>query len=199
MMKQVTNNGISVALTTERISILLDGEMDRAEAEAAIAALCNDPGLRRQWHEFHRAGDAVRSHEVAACDAEDFYARVAAAIVAEPTVLAPRAASSAQKSSGLRRYWIPGAAVAASVAAVGFIAVPLLRAPETTSIASNVAPQAVEVAADSSARKALPTIVNARGGNESFSPYLAAHRELIGNSVVPRATIYLRSSASEDR
>lgn len=190
MIKQTVKNEVATTLTIERISVLLDGEMDRTEAVPVIAALCADPALRRQWHELHRAGDALRSDEVAACDAEAFCARVAAAISAEPTVLAPRAAHTA---SGLRRYWMPGVAVAASAAAVAFIAVPLMRAPETVSVAKNSPPAVIEVAA----QKSLPTIANARGLSPSFNPYLAAHRELIGNSVVPRATVYLRSV--EDR
>jgi negative regulator of sigma E activity len=95
MMEQTASNQVSARLTIERISVLLDGEMDRTEAAATIAALCADPALRRHWHELHRAGDALRSHEVAASDAEDFCRRVAAAIGAEPTVLAPRAAKAA--------------------------------------------------------------------------------------------------------
>ena len=136
MIKQTATNDVAASLTVERISVLLDGEMDRSEAAAAIAALCADPALRRHWHELHRVGDALRSDEVAACDAVDFCARVAAVISAEPTVLAPRTAHSA---SGLRRYWMPGLAVAASAAAVAFIAVPLMRAPETVSVAKNSA------------------------------------------------------------
>lgn len=191
MIKQTANNQmVAAALTVERISVLLDGEMDRSEAAAAIAALCADPALRRHWHELHRAGDALRSDEVAACDAQAFCARVAAAISAEPTVLAPRAA----QSRGLRRYWMPGLAVAASAAAVAFVAVPLVQAPETVSVVKN-SPSAVMV--DVAAQKSLPTIANARGLSPAFNPYLAAHRELTGNSVVPRATVYLRSA--EDR
>lgn len=196
MMKQVANDGVSNALTMERISMLLDGEMDRVEAEAAIAALCADPAFRRQWHELHRAGDALRSNEVAACDAAHFCARVTAALAGEPTVLAPRGGRS---TSGVRRYWMPGVAIAASVAAIGFIAVPLLRAPETASIAKNVAQPVVEVSALDPARKSLPTIVNARVAVDAFNPYLAAHRELTSSSVVPRAAAYLRSSATEER
>ena len=192
MMKRTAMNETSVALTTERISTLLDGEMDRAEAEAAVSALCADAQLRRWWHELHRVGDALRSNEVAARDAPGFCARVAAAIDAEPTVLAPDAARSSD-GPGLRRYWIPGVAVAASIAAVGFIAVPLLRAPETMSIAKNTPPLAGEASATDLAQKAIPTIANARGLNPALTPYLAAHRELNGNSVVPRAAVYLRS------
>jgi sigma-E factor negative regulatory protein RseA len=193
MMEQTASNQVSATLTMERVSILLDGEMDRAEATAAIAALCADPALRRYWHELHRVGDALRSHEVAAGDSEAFCARVAAVIFAEPTVLAPRAVHA---SSRARRYWMPGLAVAASVAAVAFIAVPLMRAPETVSIAKNATPAQLSTV-DVGAQKSLPTITNARGLNPSFDPYLAAHRELIGNSVVPRAAVYLRSA--EDR
>ncbi len=189
MIKQTAENQVTATSTIERISILLDGEMDRNDAAAAIAALCADPALRRHWHELHRVGDALRSEEVAALDAADFCSRVAALIAAEPTVLAPRAAHAA---SGMRRYWMPGLAVAASAAAVAFIAVPLMRAPETLSVAKS-SPPTVEVVA----QKSLPTIVNARGLSPSFNPYLAAHRELTGNSVVPRATVYLRSA--EDR
>ena len=193
MMEQTASNQVSATLTMERISILLDGEMDRAEAIAAIAALCADPALRRYWHELHRVGDALRSHEVAASDSEAFCARVAAVISAEPTVLAPRAVHA---SSRARRYWMPGLAVAASAAAVAFVAVPLMRAPETVSIAKNATPAQLSTV-DVGAQKSLPTIANARGLNPSFSPYLAAHRELTSNSVVPRAAVYLRSA--EDR
>lgn len=188
-MKQSVSNRVSASLTIERISVLLDGEMDRTEAAAAIAALCADPALRRHWHELHRAGDAMRSDEVAAMDAEGFCARVAAAIAAEPTVLAPRAK---QAWSGLR-LWMPGVAVAASAAAIAFIAVPLMRAPDTASVAKNSVPAAVSTI-DVANQKQLPTIASARGLSPSFNPYLAAHRELIGPSVVPRATVYLRSA-----
>ena len=68
-----------------------------------------------------------------------------------------------------------------------------MRAPEAVSVAKSSPAPTVEVAA----QKSLPTIVNARGLSPSFNPYLAAHRELTGNSVVPRATVYLRSA--EDR
>ena len=189
-MEQTASNRVSAAPTVECISALLDGELDRTEAAAAIAALCADPALRRHWHELHRAGDALRSHEVAAGDAEGFCRRVAAAISAEPTVLAPRAAMAA---SGLRRYWIPGMAVAASIAAVAFIAVPLMPPSDTAAVANNSTPGQV-AAVDAAVQKPLSTISTARGLSPSFNPYLAAHRELISNSVVPRATVYLRSS-----
>jgi len=188
----------SAGLSAEQLSALIDGELDRAETDAVIGRLCGDPVLLRQWHDLHRAGDALRSNEVAACDGFQFCARVSAALADEPTVLAPRSAAA----TGLRRFLAPALAVAASVAAIGFIAVPLLRSPETASIAQSIAPALEASPVDLVSQKALPTIANARGAaasglSPSFNPYLAAHRELIGNSVVPRAAVYLRSS--EDR
>jgi len=188
----------AAAPLTEQVSALIDGEMDRGEAEATIGRLCADPALLRQWHELHLVGDALRSNEVAACDVFQFCARVSAAIAQEPTVLAPRPAAVL----GLRRFWVPGLAVAASVAAVSFIAVPLLRSPETASIAQAIAPALEASPVELVSQKPVATIANARGAassglSPSFNPYLAAHRELIGNSVVPRAAVYLRSG--EDR
>jgi sigma-E factor negative regulatory protein RseA len=188
MMKQVASETVVVA--KERVSALLDGELDQSQAQATIGAVCRDPSLRQAWHELHLAGDALRSHEVATYDAHGFCARVAAAIASEPTILAPRAVRR-----GSRRYWIPAVAVAASVAVIGFGAVPLLRTPETPMIAKSA--PSVDVAAEAAAQKALPTIANARELNARISPYLAAHRELTGGTVVPRPLVYLRSA--EDR
>lgn len=179
----------TVSMAKEQISILMDGELDRAHADALITTVCGDVSLRHAWHELHLAGDALRSHEVAACDADHFCARVAAALASEPTVLTPRAMGASR-----HRSWIPAVAVAASVAAIGLIAVPLLRAPDSATVvtAAKSAPTTEAAAVDAS-QKAATTIVNAREVNSSLNPYLAAHRELTGGSVVPRAAVYLRS------
>lgn len=188
-MKQQASNSEMTRVSAERVSVLLDGEMTQTEAEATIRAVCADPSLRNSWHELHLVGDALRSHEVAAWDAEAFSARVAAAIASEPTILAPRAMRSSRDS---RRYWISGMAVAASVALIGLGALPLLS-PDTTQVAKS---GPVGLAVEAPAQKALPTIAAARDANPAITRYLAAHRELGGGTVVPGAAVYLRS---EDR
>src|SRR5512134_919253 len=70
----------------ERISSLLDGELDRAEAETLVSSLCADSALLQQWRELHRVGDALRSSEVAVFDDSGFCAKVSVLIAAEPTV-----------------------------------------------------------------------------------------------------------------
>jgi negative regulator of sigma E activity len=177
----------------ERISSLIDGELDRAEAEALVSSLCADAALLQQWRELHRVGDALRSSEVVIFDDSAFCAKVSTLIAAEPTVLAPRRSSQAHSA---RRYWVPGVAVAASIAAIGFVAVPLLRAPDPVALVQKATPAAaVETAPAEPARRIPAAIANAR----ALDAYFSAHRELTGGSAMPRATAYLRPIASEDR
>jgi sigma-E factor negative regulatory protein RseA len=179
---------------TEHLSSLIDGELQAHEAASVIEALCRDAELRRRWSDLHLVGDALRSTEVAACHAEGFCARVHRALADEPTVLAPHRARPAA-----RRYAVPALAVAASVAAIAFVAVPLLRAPEGDVIAQKGAPAVAPVAtatadpASQVATKAVNAIANAR----ALDPYFAAHRELTGGTPLPRATAYLRTSGGE--
>src|SRR5512134_3468259 len=122
-------------LDTERLSSLLDGELDEQEAAQVLDALCRDAELQRQWSDLQLVGDAMRSTEVAACHVGGFCARVRRALADEPTVLAPR-------PRPMRRYAVPGIAVAASVAAIAFVAVPLLRSPTPDMTAQKQAPTA---------------------------------------------------------
>jgi len=190
MKTSKTDTVLPASSAIERISELVDGELSRAEAEALVSALCSDPAMLQRWQELHRVGDALRSTEVAAFDDAGFCARVSARIAAEPTVLAPRRSS---ESRSLRRFWIPGVAVAASVAAVGFVAVPLMRSPEPSPIAQ-LAPAKVETAAAEPVRRPA-AIANAR----ALDAYFSAHRELTAGSALPRAAAYLRPIESEDR
>jgi sigma-E factor negative regulatory protein RseA len=181
----------------EHLSSLIDGELDAHEAAAVLDALCRDAELQRRWSDLQLVGDALRSTDVAACHVEGFCARVSKALANEPTILAPRPVRPA-----MRRYAIPGVAVAASAAAIAFIAVPLLRAPAADMTAEKRQPVAatapvVARAEDPSdqqaALKAAAAIANAR----ALDPYFAAHRELTGGTPLPRATAYLRTSGGE--
>jgi sigma-E factor negative regulatory protein RseA len=178
----------------EDLSSLIDGELDPHESAAVLDALCRDAELQRRWSDLQLVGDALRSTEVAACHVDGFCARVKNALADEPTVLAPRAG----RPAAVRRYAIPGVAVAASVAAIAFVAVPLLRAPAadmTAQTQPSPAPISAPMVArtDEAGARAASAIANAR----ALDPYFAAHRELTGGTPLPRATAYLRTSAGE--
>lgn len=189
-VERIATNG---KVDIEHLSSLIDGELDDHEATAVLDALCRDPELQRRWSDLQLVGDALRSTDVAACHVEGFCARVRNALAEEPTVLAPRRAPR-----GLRRYVVPGFAVAASMAAIAFVAVPLLRAPGPD-LAAQKQPAAgapVVATADEAvpqAQKAAAAIASAR----ALDAYFAAHRELTGGTPLPRAAAYLRTSDGE--
>src|SRR5262245_1316016 len=108
----------------ESMSCLIDGELRPDEADRLIAALRADPVLREEWISFHLVGDALRSSDVAAEHSTAFCERVAAALVREPALLAPRRPVLLQRA---RRAVVPAIALAASAVVIGFVAVPMLQ------------------------------------------------------------------------
>lgn len=176
----------------ERLSCLMDGELSPEEASRLLQSLCSDGELRSRWTAFHAVADALHSSEVGAVHSAAFCARVSAAIAREPTVLAPRASTGRPP---LRRYLAPSLAVAASVAVIGFVAVPLMRNPAPAPAVQQAAVQPVAPAAqpDEGTRRAAATVANAR----AMQAYLAAHRELASGVALPRATPYLRPTTEQ--
>ncbi len=88
----------------ERLSALVDGELDGAVFKAACAAWCDDVQARRDWHAWHLIGDVLRSDDLASHADHDarFLAAVRARLTTEPVVLAPAAPASASRASGAR-------------------------------------------------------------------------------------------------
>jgi sigma-E factor negative regulatory protein RseA len=194
-MSEQFDGPFSERMNAELISCLIDGELDRGEAEALLRGVCDDADLRAQWEQMHLVGDALRSSEVAACHASSFCRRVAAALASEPTVLAPR--KPAERSQA-RRWIVPGVAVAASVAALGWVALPMLAPAPSVTVATAPAaspppPAVAEQPQPVASRRSVPAL------NASLDVYLSAHRELTGGTAMPRAAHYLRVNNGEDR
>jgi sigma-E factor negative regulatory protein RseA len=131
----------------DRISQLMDGELDDRAAADAIQALsgesqAGDSEARDTWRMYHLISDAMRDTPVLSAG---FAARVAEKLAAEPTVLSPK------RLKPQPRTWfaMPAAAAAglAGVALVGWLAfapqqqrapaqAPLAQAPAISSSAS---------------------------------------------------------------
>lgn len=108
----------------ERISALMDGELDDVTQRATTDELLNKGEARNIWARYHLISDTLRQNLPAGMDA-GFSSRVMAALADEPTVLAPpapRAAPLARRLAGL--------AVAASVAAVAVMGVQFMYQQE---------------------------------------------------------------------
>jgi sigma-E factor negative regulatory protein RseA len=128
----------------DRISQLMDGELDDRAAADAIQALsgesrAGESEARDTWRLYHLISDAMRDTPVLSAG---FAARVSAKLAAEPTVVSPN-----RLKPQARKWLAMPAAVAASlagVALVGWLAfapqqpgspspAPVARAPEASS------------------------------------------------------------------
>src|SRR5262245_51021239 len=117
----------------DRISALMDGELDDRSAAVAIQALEGDGEAREAWRTYHLISDALGKSRMLS---EGFSSRVAAALAKEPTVLAPR-----RRPVGEPRRWVALAAGVAAVSLVGWLGfapqqiavAPVAQAPTTGS------------------------------------------------------------------
>ncbi|MEN9794975.1 MAG: hypothetical protein RJA17_1515 [Pseudomonadota bacterium] len=100
------------------ISALLDGELTPQEARQVMAAIASDRGRQADFHAYSLIGDALRG-QLAGAASSSFVSQVSAHLADEPTVLAPRVRRS-KVFVGWR------GAIAASVAAVGFVSAVVL-------------------------------------------------------------------------
>jgi sigma-E factor negative regulatory protein RseA len=148
----------------EKISALMDDELDTGASEHLFAALKKDGNVLECWSTYHRIGDAMRG---ASELSDDFYARLMQRVDAEPAVLAPKRRISIKQH--------PLMSVAASVAAVLVVGWVLMQQQEA---AITDAPAMASVAQNT----VTPESVNA---------YLVAHRQLSPDSIT-QAAYYLR-------
>jgi sigma-E factor negative regulatory protein RseA len=118
----------------DRISALMDGELDDQAAVRTIEALARDREALDAWRTYHLISDALRDTQVLS---EGFVRRVAAKLAEEPTVLAP---GRLGLRSGEPRRWLAVAAGVAAFALVGWLGfapqqiavAPVAQAPQPT-------------------------------------------------------------------
>jgi sigma-E factor negative regulatory protein RseA len=140
----------------DRISALMDGELDDSSAATAIEALQSDGEARDTWRTYHLISDALGKSRMLS---EGFSERVAAALAKEPTVLAPR-----RRPAGEPRRWVALAAGVAAVSLVGWLGF----APQQTAVAPVA--QAPKM---TSPQEVKPTVVPLPSGTND---YLLAHQ-----------------------
>lgn len=169
----------------QRLSALLDGELDAQDCRALMERLRNDDEACRTWALLNCVGDAMRSAEVAAFHSSGFVSRVSAALEREPTVLAPAALP---QRSAVRRWLLPGAGAAAAAAVLIAVGLPSRHgaSPEATVAKAPPAPATAVVAAPAPVVDRSPQLER----------YLAAHRELADATVMPHSTPYVRTSGT---
>lgn len=104
----------------DRLSALLDGDLEEQATQAVFDRLQRDPELRQDWAAYCLIGDVLRGERP---NAPDLVSRVMAGLDNEPTVLAPAARTTGRgPAPRLWRSLMPLAASVMGVAAVGFVA-----------------------------------------------------------------------------
>ena len=212
------------AAALERLSALVDGELDAAALAQTCAHWREGAEVRGAWHAYHLIGDVLRSDDLACEPGRDaaFMQALRTRLASEPVVLAPQAAdataawpSEARRVGGASRRW---SWMAPSVAAAGFFAVAgvllLTRAPATSS--GRPTDAAMALAAQPGALAPLgaaPMLANELAGAEAEAPqsqvasgqlirdarldrYLEAHQQFAGSSALGVPSGFLRSATA---
>jgi sigma-E factor negative regulatory protein RseA len=103
----------------EKLSALMDGELDDKSAAEVLQALGSDREAVRTWRTYQLVSDALRENRLLSAD---FAARLAGRLAAEPTVFAPRALREQSRAQSRTWFALSAAASLAGVALVGWMA-----------------------------------------------------------------------------
>ena len=193
----------------ERLSALVDGELDAADAAAACADWKQDAAMRASWHDYQLIGDTLRSDDLASTPARDaaFLCALRERLANEAVVLAPAPASPLSARRAPRRAWAAPSAVAACFAAVAGVLFinrnPPPAAPAVPlALARPAAPQRAEMPATQGASTAvLATAPSAPGQamtlirDPQLDRYLDAHQQFARRSALGMPSGYLRNAA----
>lgn len=162
----------------ERISALMDGEVDEPELAQDLVHLRSNGDLRRTWDTYHLIGDTLRGHAAPA-----LAAKVSQRLAGEPTVLAPQRRAPSRKIAQLA---FSAAAGAAGVVLVAWLALPGLR-PEPQQVAAS-SPRGAPPAASVTA--VTPVAVGVEN-------YLLAHQSFSPAGAMQGVAPYVRTVADE--
>ncbi|HKO88676.1 MAG TPA: sigma-E factor negative regulatory protein [Burkholderiales bacterium] len=160
----------------EKISALMDDQLDDGECDGCFKALKVDKELRETWNLYHLVGDAMRGHTVSSLKSS-----FSTALAAEPTVLSPRRTLPIKQPT---RWALSAAASVAAVGFVGWMAYPFFG-PQSEQIATaqpNV-PQA-EV-------RVIPA-------SQNMDDYQLAHQRFASGFGMSGVAPYVRNVSSGD-
>jgi sigma-E factor negative regulatory protein RseA len=172
----------------EKISQLMDGELDGQECEPHIRRLAAQPDLARRWDQYHLIRDVLRSETGTRVD---LVASVRARLEAEPTILAPRRRMQEMTA----RYALP---VAAAVAGIVIGGMWNAQTQGTAPVVAEASTQAVASRAVAPNPKAtlLPPIAPQASGQ--VNEYILAHQEFSPTSAMQGAASYVRTLSIKD-
>lgn len=167
----------------DRISELMDGELDDRAAADTIRTLGRAGEALEAWRAYHLISDSMRETRVLSAG---FSLRVAERLAAEPTVLAP------QRSRAESRTWfaLSAAASFAAVALVGWLAFAPPQPGGVPQVAQAPAANPAAEAPQAAAPAMLPSAAN---------DYLLAHQGFSPRGSFQGVAPYVRNVSEQGR
>jgi len=202
------------AAARERLSALVDGELEANVIAQACAAWRDETEQRSTWHAYQLIGDVLRSDDLASNPGRDvaFMSALRARLATEPVVLAPQPVDA----GALVKRVTPGSRtrswtwVGASAAAAGFVAVAgvlvVTRGPsqpggaDSIALSAPPATQQVPAVVQATNTAAEPQALVANGKlirDARLDRYLAAHKQFAGTSALGVPSGFLRSATAD--
>jgi sigma-E factor negative regulatory protein RseA len=162
----------------ERLSALMDGELDQDQARAVIKSLGSDDVSREHWDLYHVIGETLRGDDLGSTKSHKANTdAIFAALAAEPTILAP-----AMLKRPVEKRTRIALAMAASVVTISAIGVVAMRQQggvvSPVQLVQKVAPQEVI------AVKTSPGSADVR-----VNDYLVVHRQFSNPSAFQPAAM----------
>lgn len=163
----------------DKISALMDGELETHQVELQVARLKQDPEARASWDNFHLIGAAMRGERMTSAN---LARRLSDRLAQEPTVLAPRP----KRDTRVTTYALSAAASISAIAVVGWVAFhnPLPSSSEVAAIPAATAIPGVPVA--SAQLASVP-----RDGK--MNEYLMAHQGFSPSTAIQGLAPYVRT------
>jgi sigma-E factor negative regulatory protein RseA len=161
----------------ERVSALVDGELEDGEIAREVGLIEDNPGHRAAWDTYLLIGDVLRGQDTLTVGLS---AKVGRQLAAEPTVLAPRPARVRQL---VRKAAMPLAASVVGVAAVAWIA--LYNNP--------FAPQSTLVAETERPAEQVTATVTGESVGPTMNEYLMAHQQFSPSTAMQGVGSYVRT------
>lgn len=158
----------------ERLSALMDGELNDHEVAGELASIKGDPRREATWAAYHLIGDVLRGEGV---EADDFTVRMHTKLDHEPTVLAPRR----WMRRTTRRVALPLAASLCGAAVVAWLALSnnASLSPQESLVTAATGPQAEEITDPSE--------------TDAMSEYLMAHQQFSPRTAMQGVVPYVRT------
>lgn len=166
----------------EKISALMDGELDRHRAQQELARLKQQQELRERWDTFHLIGDALRGERLLS---SEFNRRLSKCLAQEPTVLAPRRGVVKK----ITTYALSAAASLSAVALVAWIAVSTNTVNTQPEIARAPTPAVLPPTPAAAPAPQLASVPD----EGSMNKYLLAHQGFSPSTAFLGVAPYIRS------